>query len=500
MVDRSNEERERKSGKPRPSLSHVSKICHESWDILTDVSSISQLESYDDANFYIQKNAKSNNGVMSSSAEEREYLIKFYNSVESKNFEMLRGISLLLHTVSSYSVKGSLCSFLHPAVPVPVRVAHLDRKLSISKFCDEKDGLNKDSSCLPNDTLDDIAFSSICVDDRGIMHQSIAARLFSWIPGPTLNKAGKPTETTPKLITNLGFALGSISNSLRTFDHPAFHRKHSWDLQNFESVSAIFSVYIEEPDISLLVNEVLSRFKSRVVPNSNIFRRSVIMGDCNDANVIVSTDKIAVVGIIDFGDAVYTWSINEVAIAIAYALLTDFGEEDPLKCVSCIYGGYVYAVDNCRRELTHCIVAVDGSSKHCLNEAKEREIDRVELDHLHTLICVRLCLSIMIGAYSISMDPSNEYLKLHSHPAKEALRRLLPKESKEDAVTQLTGQHDLSLTSRIGHQPLGPSNLNKLFVNVSDAICLRPDPFSGDSLLLSLVRIANECSTDTTCN
>ena len=498
MADRSDEERERKSGKPRPTLSHVSKICYESWDISTDVSSISQLESYDDANFYIP--AKSYNGVMSSSGEEREYLIKFYNSVESKNFEMLRGISLLLHTVSSFSVKDSLCSFLHPAVPVPVRVADLNRKLSISKFCDEKDGLDIDNFGSSNDALDDIAFSSICVDDRGVMLKSIAARLFSWIPGPTLNKAGKPTETTPKLITNLGFALGSVTNSLRTFDHPAFHRKHTWDLQNFESVSAIFSVYIEEPDISLLVNEVLSRFKSRVVPNSNMFRRSVIMGDCNDANVIISTDKTAVVGIIDFGDAVYTWSINEVAIAIAYALLTDFAEADPLKCISSIYGGYVYAVDNCRRKLTQCIVPEDGSLKPSLNEAKEREIDRVELDHLHTLICVRLCLSIMIGAYSISMEPSNEYLKLHSHPAKEALRRLLPKESKEDAATQLTDRHNLSLTSQIGLQPLGPSILNKLFLNVSDAICLRPDPFSGESLLLSLVRIANECSTDTTCN
>ena len=330
------------------------------------------------------------------------------------------------------------------------------------------------------------------------MHLSIAARVFSWIPGITLNKAGKPTETTPKLITNLGFALGSITNSLKSFDHPAFHRRHSWDLQNFESVSAIFSVYIVEPDISHLVNEVLSRFKNLVVPDSNIFRLSVIMGDCNDANVIVSADKSVVVGIIDFGDAVYTWSINEVAIAIAYALLTDFGQVEPLQCISCIYGGYVYAVDECRRESTESNAPEDGSSEPSVDVAKERETDRVELEHLHTLICVRLCLSIMIGAYSISMDPSNEYLKMHSHPAKEALRRLLPTELQERGTGQLTQQHDLCLSSQLDRQPLGPSNLKKLFQSVRDATCSRQDPFSDASLVLSLIRMASECTNDIT--
>ena len=496
MSDRSEEERERKSGKPRPTLSHVAKICSETWDILTDASSISQLESYDDANFYVPySHAVTSCDVVIDSADKRECLIKFYNSVESKNFNMLRGISLLLHTVSSYSVKSSSCSFLHPAVPVPCKIACVNRT---NAKIDEK-GLDTNNRVhLPDDFFDDVAFSSVCVDDEGAVYRSIAARVFNWIPGITLNKAGRPTETTPKLITNLGFALGSITNSLKSFDHPAFRRRHSWDLQNFESVSAVFSVYIVEPDISHLVNEVLSRFKNLVVPDSNIFRRSVIMGDCNDANVIVSTDKSAVVGIIDFGDAVYTWSINEVAIAIAYALLTDFGQADPMRCISCIYGGYVYAVDECRRHSTHSNVPEGGSSKPSVDVAKERETDRVELEHLHTLLCVRLCLSIMIGAYSISMDPSNEYLKLHSHPAKEALRRLLLTELQESATGQNTRQHDLCLTSQLDHQPLGPSNLKKLFQNVRDAIFLRKDPFSDASLVLSLIRIASECSDDTT--
>ena len=52
---------------------------------------------------------------------------------------------------------------------------------------------------------------------------------------------------------------------------------------------------------------------------------SVIHGDMNDGNVIVESDRVA--GIIDFGDAVYSWSIGELAIAIAYAVL---GQSNPL--------------------------------------------------------------------------------------------------------------------------------------------------------------------------
>lgn len=40
------------------------------------------------------------------------------------------------------------------------------------------------------------------------------------------------------------------------------------------------------------------------------------------------------------------------------------------------------------------------------------------------LICVRLSISLSIGAYSISLDPSNEYLALHALPAKTALVQL----------------------------------------------------------------------------
>ena len=38
-------------------------------------------------------------------------------------------------------------------------------------------------------------------------------------------------------------------------------------------------------------------------------------------------------------------------------------------------------------------------------------------------MAVRLSTSVMVGAYSISKEPENEYLKLHAIPARSCLRQ-----------------------------------------------------------------------------
>ena len=391
VAQSSNEEKRRKDGKPQPDIETVRLIASSSWSLQISETDILQLESYDDANFYLRASKIKDLAENPEKTEESEFLIKFYNAVESDNSEMLKGISLLLNTVSSYSGDSLSCDFVHPTVPRPILIETI---------------LSAD--CTSNVDVNDVAFSMISSASNHTSKQYTAARLFHWVPGTILNKAG--TLTTSKLIVNLGYSLGSITNSLRGFDHPSFHREHAWDLQNFPSTYATFSTYIDEQDIKEFVDEVFKRFNEIIIPISDKLERSIIMGDCNDANVILNHEMTAVTGIIDFGDAVYTWSVNEIAIAMAYALLTTYGKQEPLKCVACLFGGYTYATQQFR---------IMGGNIPINNEKSE------ELESLHTLICMRLCVSIMIGAYSISMDPSNEYLKLHSNPAKETLRALM---------------------------------------------------------------------------
>ena len=409
MAQSSEEEKKRKNGKPYPDVSLIPELVSAVWLLQLDVESIVQLESYDDANFYLRTAPKKlEHDAGHSFVGGIEYLIKFYNAVESDNPDVLKGISLLLTRISSYNHKSKICDFSHPLVPVPLKIR--SKRAAYSR-------LPNSSSTDRIDEDDDIAYLQIHSINEESDALNIASRLFHWIPGPTLDKATMVTSTTPKLMVNLGSSLGSITNSLEGFDHPAFHREHCWDLQNFASTYTIFSVFVIESDVKDLIDMVFKNFVEQVMPVAHHFRHSVIMGDCNDANVITNIEKTAVTGIIDFGDAVYTWTVNELAIAMAYALLTAYGQMEPLKCIACIFGGYIHATSE-----RH---SIDNCSKNEINEAQFEDRRAVEYDCLHTLICMRLCLSIMIGSFSISKDPSNEYLKLHSIPSKQALKMLL---------------------------------------------------------------------------
>jgi Ser/Thr protein kinase RdoA (MazF antagonist) len=73
----------------------------------------------------------------------------------------------------------------------------------------------------------------------------------------------------------------------------------------------------------------------RVLPIADTLRKSIIHNDGNDHNIIV--DDNTVMGIIDFGDAVKTCTINEIAIACAYAMLD---KTDPIAMGCEILRGY----------------------------------------------------------------------------------------------------------------------------------------------------------------
>lgn len=140
----------------------------------------------------------------------------------------------------------------------------------------------------------------------------------------------------------LGQAIGAVSQCLLGFIHPAFHRTHMWDLAQFESYHTMkYLEYVDDEEVKLCISNNYHVYIQQVLPIANQLPRSVIMADCNDANVIVSninpctmlcSSEISdsgnnsssscmyrVVGLIDFSDAVETWSCNEIAIAMVSA-------------------------------------------------------------------------------------------------------------------------------------------------------------------------------------
>jgi hypothetical protein len=195
------------------------------------------------------------------------------------------------------------------------------------------------------------------------------------------------------LLFQEGVAVGLMSRCLESFDHTGLRRLQFWDGKHFAANVRPFQQGIDDPAIASLVAQVFDQFERIVLPSASDFPCSVIMGDANDANIIVSEDKTSISGLIDFGDAVYSWSVLELANAMAYGLTTAVGLSQPALSLANIFAGY-------------CSVKLVSS---------------LELRHLQTLIAVRLSTSVTMGIYSLSKDPKNEYLKLHAVPGRRAL-------------------------------------------------------------------------------
>lgn len=213
-------------------------------------------------------------------------------------------------------------------------------------------------------------------------------RLVSFIDGQPLASV---LFRDPSLLTDLGRRMGQISCVLEGFDHPAFHRDFHWDLANARQVVHEKIVLIEDADLRHSIQYFANQFDRHTSKFLRTLPKSVIHNDANDGNVIVSNDH-SVVGIIDIGDAVYSWAVGELAIAIAYAILD---QAAPLSLA------------------TEMVAAFNEESK----------LQEDELGAIFGLVCMRLCVSAVIAADQQQQRPDDPYLAVSQAP----IRRTFPK-------------------------------------------------------------------------
>lgn len=201
--------------------------------------------------------------------------------------------------------------------------------------------------------------------------------------------AGKPLATvenqSPELLYDLGRKLGQLSRALIGFDHPGARRAFHWDLAEGEKVVERYGAQIKTDWLRELVRGY------RASGCEGRLRKSVVHGDANDYNVLV--DKNEVVGLIDFGDIVYSYTVGDLAIAVAYVVL---GKSDPYSSAAPVIEGY----------------------------REEFELNRDEIDALWPLVRLRLCMSVCIAAHQQAQQPENEYLGISQRLIEETLPKL----------------------------------------------------------------------------
>lgn len=218
-------------------------------------------------------------------------------------------------------------------------------------------------------------------------------RLFTYLPGKVLAKV-KPHS--PSLLSDYGMFLGTLTNDLVGFDHPGAHREFYWDLNQARTVIRKYSSLINIESKKSLVEYFLNLYEQTVLPKCDSLRSSVIHNDANDYNILVNhphSDEKRSFGLLDFGDMVFSHTINELAIGITYAILD---KPDPISVAQHIIAGF--------------------HSVYSLTE--------LELELLFPLICTRLAMSVSIAAYQQSLEPDNEYLNISQRQAWNTLEVL----------------------------------------------------------------------------
>jgi len=231
------------------------------------------------------------------------------------------------------------------------------------------------------------AYLSSYTDSEG---QTRQVRLLSWVDGRVWAKVNPPDE---EVLESLGEAVGMLDSALANFQHPAAHRELKWDAAKMPWIEAHLTLF--EGERLELLQYFLALFQKQVAPQLSSLRHSIIYNDANDYNILLndSLEAPRVISLIDYGDALHTCTICDLAIAIAYGVM---GKPDPLAAAATMVRGY--------------------HRQYALQEA--------EAAVLLPLVAARLCISVTVSALNRQAYPQNTYLQISDQAAWALLEKL----------------------------------------------------------------------------
>jgi 4-aminobutyrate aminotransferase-like enzyme/Ser/Thr protein kinase RdoA (MazF antagonist) len=225
--------------------------------------------------------------------------------------------------------------------------------------------------------------------------QTNFTRLVTYLPGKPLGNLKYHSE---ELLYDLGTKIAQLTSALDGFDHPALHRDFHWDLANGLRITRQNLDLIHGIKLREIVQKLVSQFEQYTAPLLPGLPCSIIHNDANDFNLLAGdrdgpySRNQSIAGLIDFGDMLHSYTVGDLAVAVAYAIL---GKPDPLAAAAQVIKGY----------------------------QTTRPLEEKELSALFGLVCMRLCMSACIAAEQQASQPENDYLGISQAP----IRNILPK-------------------------------------------------------------------------
>ena len=265
----------RKLLKPSPSEGEVLAALSRTYPTM-NLNIVRELESYDDKNYLVQDAA--NDGT--------KYLAKIHNGVESLDY---------INKISSPNCRTSV----------------IDLQNAIFSHLDAVNGVTTSVSVPPTVAEDGavVSLHDLPVMSPAHSPSKLVVRLLTWVPGVPLSSVPS-TSLTAESLADAGAYLGRLRRSLDDLAQTnanavqASKRYHEWDGRNTLGLN-FFTQYIADEDRRGLVTSVLHAFRDTFGEDGSKvdFPMGILMGDYNDANIIIDGGKVS--GVIDFGDSVH---------------------------------------------------------------------------------------------------------------------------------------------------------------------------------------------------
>ncbi len=211
--------------------------------------------------------------------------------------------------------------------------------------------------------------------EEGSVHQ---LRVLTFVEGDALALV-RPRSGA--LLTQFGSALASMSLVMEALDLPAGEVAGRWDLAEATWITSALKV-IDDPELRGIVERLMIQYRARISPRLDSLPRSWVHGDANDENVLCSREdgEWRFSGIVDFGDLVFTHTVNELAIAATYVILD---AEDRWAELLALVSAY------------HTV----------------RPLSANEIAVLFPLVCTRLCVSLTGSSLAALADPENDHAR-----------------------------------------------------------------------------------------
>ena len=216
--------------------------------------------------------------------------------------------------------------------------------------------------------------------------QARKVRLLAWVAGRLWSSVNPQLDD---LRYSLGEKCGEITHVLADFKHSFAQRAFEWDIAQAQWTYDHLHLFNTEQKACLTYfTTQFEGFKKQY----HALRKSVIHNDANDNNIVVSGDLAtpSVLAVIDYGDAIYSQTINDIAVTLAYAIME---HPDPLAAALPLVAGY----------------------------HQKYPLQAEELALLYTLVAMRLVISLTKSGINKIKEPDNEYLLISEKPAWELL-------------------------------------------------------------------------------